>query len=741
MRMNWYYRMMLSYTPIFFFVISSVIVVFFTTLNHATENRYIETNKAIVEQIMQNTEASLKLIERNAVSALITDRNLKDFFSVRPKTIYEYYEIQKKLLDLKSSFPLTSSIYLYDEAGGRILSDSNAYDMDVFADRTFLTDFYHQTTGSKWSSPRDYTLSTIERNKQKVISIVKAFRYSNAQNGIIVINIYVSSLMEYLNQYSQEDRGTVHILDAENRLFESTGGIEMSSRIRAMSDYTGWTYYADNNNAAGYSALSLLSNVWIILVMVAIVLALLWFTIITHVHYKPIQALVEKINVFTAKKSGALGIKTPLNEFKFIESAVDDLLKKSVYYDTLQEADTMHRKRVLIQEVLAGHRTMNDLEWQEEAGPLGLPIAYDRLGVVTIEVDRYSAFVETYKSSDQHLLKYFLESAFRELAQELGMQQCNAWKEPQQMAFILFLTKSHKPYSETLFRLCEDYRSWINANLQLTVSIGIGAVSDTMETIVQSYRNAGDNVSYKAVFGTNAVIDNRMAAEKSGIDSYVSFASLPEMVHLFLRGDGQWRDKLSRIIDELRQRRLGRLEMSTFAASLGQHLEKEIISLSPELARAWHECYCERIDAIAGEAETLGELHNKLEAMLIDLASDVEKERESSSNHAIAMRIKAYIDANYANPELSLSGVGEEFGLPVSHASILFKEETGEKFIDYVIKVRLEHARRMLVATDEPIQSIAEKVGYSHVISFHRAFKKLFGFPPGEYRIIYRVQR
>ncbi|MEV5030197.1 AraC family transcriptional regulator [Paenibacillus sp. LPE1-1-1.1] len=741
MRMNWYYRMMLSYTPIFFVVISSVIVVFFTTLNHATENRYIETNKAIVEQIMQNTEANLKLIERNAVSALITDRSIKDFFSDRPKTIYDHYIIQEKLLDLKSSLPLTSSIYLYDEANRRILSDSNAYNLDVFADKTFLSESYTEPMRSEWTSPRDYTLSTIDRNKQKVVSIVKVFPYSKDQKGTMVINVYVSSLMESLNQYSQEDRGTVHIVDAENRVFQTTKESPTNSRLRAVSEYTGWTYYADSVNAAGYSALSLLSNAWVILVMVIIVLALVWFTIITHVHYKPIQALVEKINRYTARKSGVLGIKKPLNEFNFIESAIDQLLAKSVDYDSLHEADTLHRKRILLQELLEGHRTMNDAEWQQKAGPIGLPGEYDRIGVVSIEIDRYPSFVETYKPSDQHLLKYFLESAFRELAQERGMPQSHIWTEPQQMTFILFLTEPHKPYSDALFRLCEDYRSWIHDNLQITVSIGIGAVSDTMETIAESYRNAINNVSYKVVFGTNAVIDNQKAAAKSDNNAYSSFGSIPELVHLYLKGDGQWLNKLSRIIEELKLRKMGRMEITSLAASITQYLEKEICSISPELKRAWHESYRDRFNAMADKAETLGELNAELVAALNDLAVDLKVERESSSNHAIAMRIKAYIDDHYSDPDLSLSSVCDKFGLPVSNASILFKEESGEKFIDYVMRIRLDHGRRMLVETDESIQSIAEKVGYTHVISFHRAFKKQFEFPPGEYRNIYRLQR
>ena len=46
-----------------------------------------------------------------------------------------------------------------------------------------------------------------------------------------------------------------------------------------------------------------------------------------------------------------------------------------------------------------------------------------------------------------------------------------------------------------------------------------------------------------------------------------------------------------------------------------------------------------------------------------------------------------------------------------------------------------------LTETMEPIPSIAEQVGYQNVISFYRAFKKVEGIPPGEYRSQYRHQK
>ncbi|MFK4168606.1 helix-turn-helix domain-containing protein [Paenibacillus lautus] len=66
--------------------------------------------------------------------------------------------------------------------------------------------------------------------------------------------------------------------------------------------------------------------------------------------------------------------------------------------------------------------------------------------------------------------------------------------------------------------------------------------------------------------------------------------------------------------------------------------------------------------------------------------------------------------------------------------SKLFREETGQKFVDYLIELRMNHARRLLEETLLPVQDIATEVGYSNAISFGRMFKKLMGMSPGDYR-------
>jgi two-component system response regulator YesN len=96
--------------------------------------------------------------------------------------------------------------------------------------------------------------------------------------------------------------------------------------------------------------------------------------------------------------------------------------------------------------------------------------------------------------------------------------------------------------------------------------------------------------------------------------------------------------------------------------------------------------------------------------------------------------VKNYIEEKYANRDLSLNHLSEEFNLSSRYLSRLFKDEFGEKFVDYLVRVRIEHAKKLLQETPESVHGIALKVGYLHSFSFIRVFKKMVGVTPGDFR-------
>ncbi|MNR59293.1 HTH-type transcriptional regulator YesS [compost metagenome] len=67
--------------------------------------------------------------------------------------------------------------------------------------------------------------------------------------------------------------------------------------------------------------------------------------------------------------------------------------------------------------------------------------------------------------------------------------------------------------------------------------------------------------------------------------------------------------------------------------------------------------------------------------------------------------------------------------------SLIFKEETGDTFINYVTRIRVERTKSLLCETELTIAQIAKEVGYANAQHLIRVFKKQEGKTPGEYRI------
>ena len=84
--------------------------------------------------------------------------------------------------------------------------------------------------------------------------------------------------------------------------------------------------------------------------------------------------------------------------------------------------------------------------------------------------------------------------------------------------------------------------------------------------------------------------------------------------------------------------------------------------------------------------------------------------------------------------EISLSVLADEFHLSTQYISQLFKSEIGVNFLTYLTKIRMENAKKLLLATSLPISDISERSGYGDYRVFTKAFKKSEGVTPSQYR-------
>lgn len=89
-------------------------------------------------------------------------------------------------------------------------------------------------------------------------------------------------------------------------------------------------------------------------------------------------------------------------------------------------------------------------------------------------------------------------------------------------------------------------------------------------------------------------------------------------------------------------------------------------------------------------------------------------------------RVKKYLQENYGDPQLSLTQVGDEFGITEGYLSRAFKQVTGENFSKYLEGIRMTRARE-LTGQNRKVKEIAQMVGYNSPQVFRRAWKRYYG--------------
>ena len=100
-------------------------------------------------------------------------------------------------------------------------------------------------------------------------------------------------------------------------------------------------------------------------------------------------------------------------------------------------------------------------------------------------------------------------------------------------------------------------------------------------------------------------------------------------------------------------------------------------------------------------------------------------------------KMKIYIERNYQK-DLTIEFISSLLYMNRSYLSHLFKEKTGDTFINYVNSVRLLKAKQLLKDTDKKLYTIAKAVGYDNVKYFFRVFKRYEKVTPEQYRSNFR---
>jgi AraC-type DNA-binding domain-containing proteins len=741
MQRKWFYRLLLSYMPFFVFVVLLLCMAFYYRWSEETKERIQNTNDVFAAHVMNVMDSSFLTIENYIVQQLLTDETIKNYYNTdEPTAPFIAYQITQRLNEMKTLFPFAGDVYLYKQSNQEVITDNAMFKLDQFADQAFVEAAFKDGLGGKWTSQRSYNQFIGEARPVQVVSLAKLFPITSAiPSGVVVINIQVGSMQSMLQSIKANAADSIYLTGADGRTFfdeslqqPDSGKTDEWGRSSVLSAYTGWKLEVKVPPLERASVMASFLEAWMLPVLVLMLLGLLFLTYMTHRNYKPIEEIMIRIDRYTLKRSLSMGKKTAHDEFHFISSALDNLVENSHQYEKRYLEDLSIRKKYWFYELLDGQFSLSPDEWRQEAEQLKLPETFASALVMIVEIDNYQDFRNTYSVRDQQLFKFVIHGVMQEIAQGQQVPIWLEWKEADQLVAILYVDaeKALAPVDH----IAEAVKAWVASNLQFTTSVYVGTEAHDAEDIGHSYQDALRAGEYRTLHGYNHVYFAREVQTSAGSDLYRHLQAAKTLAKTIRAAEPSWLSGLEAMFAEMRSEQLQRDKVLDVMQCLVNELDKMLQEIPGDAEGRELAYSSSKAMADLAELDLVDEMQSVLTHYLTELVESLAAWQQTQDYHRLIEEVKTFLLENFSNPDLSLQYLSERFELSTRMLSRVFKTETGERFVDYLIRIRLDEAKRLLVDTSDSVQSIAEQAGYLQVISFIRAFKKREGLTPGEYR-------
>ena len=263
------------------------------------------------------------------------------------------------------------------------------------------------------------------------------------------------------------------------------------------------------------------------------------------------------------------------------------------------------------------------------------------------------------------------------------------------------------------------------------VTIGIGESVEELEDVNRSYLGAGNAVDHTRVLGITRIqsIDDIRQKTRVSQEAFISRARrLVKALREGFRHSAQ--DALTEIFRLFEESYLTSSDVAAYLARLQYHLSDFVdemgISVRDDFKELSLTAEPRRFTKLDDAKRYFSKQISKIEDHVRQKSNDAAHSRIDKARHIISKR--------FTDNSFSLQDICSEIYLSTSQFSALFKEGTGQTFVEYLTEVRIDEAKRLLKATDLRSYEIADRVGYQDPRYFSSIFKKITGFTTTEYR-------
>lgn len=436
-------------------------------------------------------------------------------------------------------------------------------------------------------------------------------------------------------------------------------------------------------------------------------------------NYAPIRRIADAVPL-SETGSGVV------DEYSLIEESLHHLTSEN---DVLKKSIAAHMPVIrnnLLGQLLTNSSFSPADRSELEKYSIVFPLPYMFISVISIELMNLQSEEPLADSPASNALFFsYIEEYF---ADQKDLYYLAEMHDGTYALIVNCTTGNLKAFEPVFSRLPAFLRRKLSGDLEVDISMGISSVKKEPKNFKQLYYQAHHAQEYRYTVSSSEIIWYDSLNEKQKVSYNFTFNDELKLINLLK--SGQKEEAISftdSVLDDFFAQ--GRVKREDAV-----YIFNQILFCCAKVINELQQRVSDAVDFKKLLSLTLFTQMNEYTMECVSLTCGIAASRQKNTENGLSERIVKYIREHFSNCDLTLTFLADEFHVSAIYVSKSVKKVTGISFIDYLNRLRIDEAKRLLSVTDASVRDIAGDTGYDSDKNFIRVFKKYEGITPGQYR-------
>jgi YesN/AraC family two-component response regulator len=737
------------------------------------KNEIINNNRVMLTQLQQAFDGQLQDVKRLALQIAMNPKLHYLLNARNAAALYSSYNAVSNVLEMNSDFNL------YATANGNIQSFYVVFtnkDM-VWAESTLFSkaEFFRnlvsdsQITYGQWLKivEREYVGSYIplrlfhmKGQSHKSITFIQSIPIGGmVHQANLVVLIDGTRLNQAIENINRLQKGSVYIVDRENQILFTNFGKQATLpmiRYKRMARNVGLLNSWDNGKKVVISYISSHEADWKYVFVIPtflfeqklqslknITLFGLFFCLIigggiviwlVNQNYNPLYQVLRLL-----RNVKLIPNTNEINEYKLIQNSI---------YQVYQENEVINRRLQQQNETMRTHFLLRLLQGRLGSEPhtaenlenYQINLISDSFVVFLFYIEDYHPVTRGATESETEIQLQQAQQALGELVRE--QLQAVGPVFPVEYNQMVACIVNVRPDLATDWEvvsgdLLTKTQQMMEEHLNLSCSIAISGFHRTLAGIAPAYQEAMDALEYSLLEpeGQSLFFYNRVQPFSGEKYNYFYTMEMEQkLINSIKVGDLQQAMNLvATVFTNFASGKVGvklaKCMMLDIVSTIIKALNSEGILMECQFMTEKNPMQH------LLECRNSHEIKREIELILQDVCFLVnERKKNCGKNDHLVLKVEALLRERYRDVNMSLTQLAADLQMNPKYLSSLYKEATGVSIVDLLSRIRVTNAKKLLRETGLSIAEVASQVGYCNSNALIRAFKRVEGITPGQFK-------